>query len=260
MREPTAVQQRESGAQHGRRRHSQRLRQQCHRHHSRHRRLRLRRPWRRRHPLLPRALSIHSTVQSVPRTRGQRTKKGGAAEFITEDALRLFLRQRQFRFRSSLQIHSIALLVSRTGRPVGRWPKRSGVAGSMAKVAITAVADASQSFQHLHRLIAMQDSQIGWQDGLWLKRLGVAPMQVRGARQLRAVVHERRPCESEGQLRQSACLTSSLALVPSSDVEGGFEVFSSHLSGQPSKMAVPRLRLPRSGEALDDCVCCAVSA
>jgi len=70
----------------------------------------------------------------------------------------------------------------RIGRLDGASQRRSGVAGSTAKVALVN----SQVGVHLlelllRRMIAMPDLQIGWRGGLWPKKLGVARMLVRAA-------------------------------------------------------------------------------
>merc|ERR1712176_1000068 len=88
---------------------------------------------------------IPSTVPSIPWTLGPPTRKPGAAESTPSVALQLH----RHRSPSSCQLHSllhrpiltIALTASQTGRPVGQWPKRRGVAKSTARaVRIKAVA------------------------------------------------------------------------------------------------------------------------
>merc|ERR1712151_979760 len=105
------------------------------------------------------------------------------------------LRQPQFQFcRSGQPILSTVLLVSRIGGLVGRLPKKPGAVLTMARVARLAVVAVCLSLpQHPLHSTVTQDLQTGWQDGLWLKRLGVAPMQARDARQ-----------HPEGVLRSSA--------------------------------------------------------
>merc|ERR1711972_1150620 len=78
------------------------------------------------------------------------------------------------------QTHTTALRDSRTGRLAGQWKRRLGVAESMARAAITVLADV-YLFQHLHLLIAMLDLPIGSPVGRLPKKLGVAPMPERAA-------------------------------------------------------------------------------
>ena len=95
---------------------------------------------------------IHSTALSMPRIRGQRTKKHGVAGFITAVAHRplprhrsffhqcssrsfsqrsLFFSQRRSRLcQRGLRTHTIALTALRTGRQAGQFRRRSGLQGS----------------------------------------------------------------------------------------------------------------------------------
>lgn len=136
----------------------QRSRRRCHQLHSPRRRQRRPPHHRQPHLLLHLAQLIHSTALSMQRILGQLIRKSGAAGFIIAAAHRPLRPSRFFhrcsRFfnqcsrlfrrcsrhcRHDLQIPTIATTVLPTGRPDGLSGKRSGAAGSMARVVLTRV-------------------------------------------------------------------------------------------------------------------------
>jgi len=140
-----------------------------------------------------------STAQSTRRTLGQQTRRLGAVGFITGGARRQQLRCPSCRRRCrschqfsrschqfsrlcqrDLQIHTIAPMASRIGKQGGRYRKKSGAVGSMAKVAPTRAAGA----RHLRSLtIAMLGLPIGRLDGAFRRSLGAVPTRARAAPQ-----------------------------------------------------------------------------
>jgi len=136
-----------------------------------------------------------SIVQLTRRTLGQQTRRRGAVGFITVGAHRQQLLhqcpsclcrcrscRRQFSrlCRQDLQIHTIAPMASRIGKQGGRYRKKSGAVGSMAKVAPTRAAGA----RHLRSLtIAMLGLPIGRLDGAFRRSLGAVPTRARAAPQ-----------------------------------------------------------------------------
>merc|ERR1712045_362844 len=94
--------------------------------------------------------SIPTIAPSGSILLGTKASSPGAARTIT-----FVVSRRNRRLR---RILTIALMVSRIGRQVGLSPRRSGAAGSMAKVAQTKVEDASRRPSHT---IVMQDLPIG---------------------------------------------------------------------------------------------------
>merc|ERR1712008_129788 len=75
--------------------------------------------------------------------------------------------------------HTIAQRVGRTGWLVGQYQKRNGAAECMAKGVPT--REEEDVPPRLHPTIAMLDSPIGWQDGVWPRRVGVAKTEERAA-------------------------------------------------------------------------------
>merc|ERR1712060_262167 len=79
------------------------------------------------------------------------------------------------------------------GRRVGRWARKGGAAGSMARAAPARAAAVHQSSPLRHPTTATQASPTGWPDGACRRRHGAARMQARAARQLLEAAPER--CE-----------------------------------------------------------------
>jgi len=145
-------------------RHRQRLRQR-HRQRNRHRHGQHSQPHvhlfrRRRHFRLfrrrpRRDLWIRTIVQWVRTWGGTPPRKSGAAGSTTSV---MGIRH----CPQPLQIPTIAMTASRTGRLVGRWPKRSGAAGFTARAAQTrAVVDVPPSGLRLRPMIVQPGSPIG---------------------------------------------------------------------------------------------------
>jgi len=131
------------------------------------------------HPLPPphQDQLIRTIAQWVTITwDGMPPKRSGAAESTT-----FAVRSRNHHLR---QIPTIAKMDSRIGRQGGRYPRKNGVAGSMAKAArIREGAGVCHRSPHHHHMIAMPDLPIGWQAGVSPRRHGVARTVARVARQ-----------------------------------------------------------------------------
>lgn len=176
------------------------------------------RPLLRRHrhrlSLRHRGLWILSIALWIRRQAGPQTRRAGAAESITLDALILFPSPFPSPFpcrscQDAPQIPTTARTASRIGRQAGLWARRSGVAGCMGRVAQTAAA-ARQGPALLHT-IAMQASQIGLQGGLGPRRIGAAQTRARVASPTTMVVRERGPL-------YFGCMVWMLASTPSSGI------------------------------------------
>merc|ERR1712228_305492 len=90
-------------------------------------------------------------------------------------------------------IHTIAPRASPIGKRAGQCPRRSGAAGSMARVVRTRAVAVRRLPSHM---IATQVSQIGKQVGLWPRRLGAAVMKERAAHQQQVDVPRSRAPEN----------------------------------------------------------------
>merc|ERR1712032_357512 len=106
-------------------------------------------------------------------------------------------------------IRTTAPMVSRIGKQVGQWQRRSGAAESTARAVRTKAAAARRLPS---RTIAMLVSQIGWRVGLWPRRLGAAVTKARAAHQLLAGV-------LRGRDRTLNLIVAALAFVPSSGAQ-----------------------------------------
>jgi len=120
------------------------------------------------------------------KTLGQPTRSSGAAESTIRDVHpqchRSFRSCRLYSLHCHrpLLIPTIAPMGLRIGRLDGACRRRSGVAGSTAKVALVNSQVGVRLWELLQRhMIAMPASQIGWRGGRWPKRLGVARMLAR---------------------------------------------------------------------------------
>jgi len=140
-----------------------------------------------------------STAQSIQRTRGQQTRRRGAAAFTTVGALPRLLHRcpclsqhpsrlrrcpscRQFSrsCRRGLQIRTIAPTASQIGRRAGQFRRKSGAAGFTARAAPTREVGARRPRS---RTTAMQDSPTGRRAGVLRRRLGAVPIRARAAPQ-----------------------------------------------------------------------------
>jgi hypothetical protein len=170
-----------------RQRHRQRNRQR-NRQRDRQRRLRRRRPHGRGHPFRPHSrlrpldLWIRTTAQLANIPRGMAARRSGVAESTRSVGSR--------HSHHPLQIPTIALMALRIGRPGGPCPRRSGVAGFMARVAQTRAVDVPQSALHPLLMIVRLVLQIGWQAGPLRRKRGAAVMLVRVAHRQPEGAHE----------------------------------------------------------------------
>jgi len=142
-----------------------------------------------------------SIAQSIQRTLGKRTRKHGAAAFITVDAPPRLLhrcpcpclsqhpsrphrcplcRHLSRSCQRGRQIHTIARMALQIGRLAGQFRRRSGVAGFTARAAPTREVAAQR---HRSRTIAMQGSPIGRRAGVLPRRPGAVPTRARVALQ-----------------------------------------------------------------------------
>merc|ERR1719511_449791 len=85
---------------------------------------------------------------------------------------------------SDLLILTIVLMDMPTGSLVGLCRRKLGAAKFMAGVALAKLA----ARRRPSPMIVLQDTQIGWQDGVLVRRLGVARMRARAAHQQLEVV------------------------------------------------------------------------
>jgi len=179
----------------------------CQRHHPHHHPqcLLLLRPQRRQRLHQPgqhqSVLSIPSIVLWMQRTRGRRTKRHGAAEFITvvapQQPRRSHRSCRQWcspscpSCRQLPLTHTIVRMVSPIGKQVGLWARSSGAAGCTERVALAkqAVAVRPWAPPRLH-MTATLDSPIGWPAGVSPRRRGAVRMQVKAAHHKQEGAHE----------------------------------------------------------------------
>jgi len=154
---------------------------------------------------LPRVLWIHSTALSMPRTLGQQTRRSGAAGSTIAGALSQFCHQFSQSYHQCSQsfaqcsrpchqgrpTHTTVLMVLQIGRRDGPYPKRRGVAGSMARAARTREeAGVCLRSPHHHHMTARLDLPIGWQAGLLRRRRGAARIGARVAHQQLEGAHD----------------------------------------------------------------------
>merc|ERR1712203_1079202 len=104
----------------------------------------------------------------------------------------------------ALLTRTTALMASPTGRRAGRWARRHGAAGSMARAAPARATAARQSAPLPHPTTATQASRTGWLAGACRRSNGAARMQARAAHQQTEVALER--CEHLGHVRHCLAL------------------------------------------------------
>jgi len=144
-----------------------------------------------------------STALSIQRTPGRQTRRPGAAAFTTAVAhpqrllrclsrcLRRCLRRCRCLSRCrclrlnrlcqrGLQILTIALMASQTGRLAGQFQRKSGAAGFTARAVPTREAGARHL---LSPTTAMRDSPIGRRVGVSRRRRGAVPTRAKAALQ-----------------------------------------------------------------------------